>query len=249
MKYFFLFFAVIAIGLPLTALHANTISQCQNEKRGYCVVVTSDAPRAATKNHASFLLAQAGVPFPGLEFLQTYGISFDSDIGDMLAALYKFGVSIAAVSALIMFTFAGITYLTAGDSSGQVGKAKGYITNAVIGLVLIAASYLILYTINPDFTFTLKLKNLKQFSTEGGGNSSQPPGIPPGGYNARCSVDGFVGLPSDCISHCGALGGTCSIVPSQPGQAVCPTDGFIGFPADCINHCGPLGGTCKLLPS
>jgi len=54
-----------------------------------------------------------------------------------------------SISALIMVTIGGFRYVTAGDSEDQVKSAKDQIQSAIGGLLLAAASWLILYTINP----------------------------------------------------------------------------------------------------
>lgn len=42
---------------------------------------------------------------------------------------------------LIYFLYAGFLWMTSGGDSGQADKAKSYIKNAVIGLVIIVASF------------------------------------------------------------------------------------------------------------
>ena len=169
----------LAISLILTALfffimptHMQAFSQCRSERKGYCVKLgTENSPQTVKRTTSSWFFAglvivdEVRKPFPGLEFLAPYGIYLDSDIGTILSALYNFGVGIAGISAFIMFSFGGILYVTARDSTSQTGKARTYMTNALIGLLLIASSYIILYTINPDFTFTLKLPSLQESFT------------------------------------------------------------------------------------
>lgn len=162
---------LISVTFLIAPIGAGAFSECASSRKGVCIRL--DPPKVSitkTLHGSSLLLADPPPAFPGLEFLSTYGINFDTDIGTMLSALYNFGVAIAGISALIMVTFGGVLYLTAAGNPGQMTKGKGYIMNAIFGLVIIATSYLILYTINPDFSFTLKLKNLNQFS---------PAAIPP----------------------------------------------------------------------
>lgn len=165
----------ISIIFLATPTDARAFSECTSARKGVCIRL--DPPHVSatrTPHGSSLLLADPPPAFPGLEFLSTYGINFDTDIGTMLSALYNFGVAIAGISALIMVTFGGVLYLTAAGNPGQMTKGKGYIMNAIFGLVIIATSYLILYTINPDFSFTLKLKNLNQFSPTATPSPSTP---------------------------------------------------------------------------
>lgn len=158
MQIFIIVFILLTTSLVALSPHTDAFSECKSEKKGYCVRLDArDAPQAAQKKSRLlfFATSHAGAPFPGLEFLQTYDIGYNTKVGQLLSALYNFGVVIAGISALIMFTYGGVLYLTSAGSSSAISKAKGYIRNALLGLALIVGSYLILYTINPDFTLTL----------------------------------------------------------------------------------------------
>lgn len=71
------------------------------------------------------------------------------DVGDYIAKVYNYGVSIAGLLAGVMFVVGGFQYLTAGDSE-RVKQAKQRIKDALIGLLLVFGAYGILNTINPD---------------------------------------------------------------------------------------------------
>lgn len=49
-----------------------------------------------------------------------------------------------------MILWGGIVYLTAGGTPERIKSAKDYISNALVGLVLLFTSYLLLQTLNPD---------------------------------------------------------------------------------------------------
>jgi len=68
------------------------------------------------------------------------------DAGDYLTTLYKYGIGVAGALAVIVFAIGGIHYMF----PGHEGKGKTFMTNAVSGIVLALAAYLILNTINPD---------------------------------------------------------------------------------------------------
>ena len=67
-----------------------------------------------------------------------------------ISAVYKFGLWTIGISALLMITLGGYMYLTSAGNTSQTGKAKGVITDAIIGIILALFSWLLLYTINPD---------------------------------------------------------------------------------------------------
>lgn len=89
---------------------------------------------------------------PGLEFLQ---LPANANIGEVLARLYIWGISFAALAAFGVFTFGGIKYLTAGDRDPS--EARTLMWGAIQGLLLALGSYLILNTINPAL---VNIKNL-----------------------------------------------------------------------------------------
>lgn len=92
----------------------------------------------------SFLIhsANAAVQLPNFTTTQ--------DIGPFISSIYNFSISIVGVIIFIRFIYAGWLYLTAAGNSGKTSQAKSIMWNAIIGTILLFASYLILYVINPD---------------------------------------------------------------------------------------------------
>lgn len=65
---------------------------------------------------------------------------------------YKFALAMSGVLAFGAMVYGGLRYtLAAGNPSGQ-SEAKEWIWSAVQGIILLAAAYLILRTINPRLT-------------------------------------------------------------------------------------------------
>lgn len=56
-------------------------------------------------------------------------------------------IDLAVPIAAIMFAYAGFLLLTAGGETGKIGKAKTIFTNVALGLIFIAAAWLIINTI------------------------------------------------------------------------------------------------------
>ncbi|MDQ1283822.1 MAG: hypothetical protein QG620_170 [Patescibacteria group bacterium] len=78
---------------------------------------------------------------------------FETAGGDFPAyilAIYRFGLWTVGIAALLMISVGGYMYITSAGNNAQTGKAKGIITDAIIGVLLALTSYLLLYTINPD---------------------------------------------------------------------------------------------------
>lgn len=80
-----------------------------------------------------------------------------SSIAEYIAALFKYGVSIAGLIATVVVVIGGMQWLLAAGDSSKIKQAKDRIAGAIIGLVLVLATTLILNTINPEI---LKLRNL-----------------------------------------------------------------------------------------
>lgn len=83
---------------------------------------------------------------------------------DYISGIYKFGIWTVGIAALFMLTVGGFVYMTSGGNTATLSRAKGYISDALIGLILAMLAYLILYVVNPD----LVNLNLSKFSEVGG---------------------------------------------------------------------------------
>jgi hypothetical protein len=79
-------------------------------------------------------------------------IQFDSQEGINLLVKYiiEWAFRLAGIFAFIMIVYAGFQYLTSGGNTAQQKDAQERIVSAIIGIVLLFAFYIILYTINPD---------------------------------------------------------------------------------------------------
>lgn len=91
-------------------------------------------------------------PLPGTLYDEDAGTT---DLQSYIPGIFKLAIGLAIVLAVFMIVVGGITYITSDAIQGKT-QGKEYITNAVLGLVLTIASWLILYTINPSLvTFDL----------------------------------------------------------------------------------------------
>lgn len=70
---------------------------------------------------------------------------------DYLNDLYTFGIAIAGILAVVMISLGAFSYIvTAGGNSSKILDAKDMITEAIFGLILALAAYLLLFVLNPD---------------------------------------------------------------------------------------------------
>lgn len=76
-----------------------------------------------------------------------------------IADLFKITIGIAAALAVLAIAYSGIKYMMSDVVTSKEDAKKG-IQNALLGLLLAITSYLILYTISPDFT---QISIIRQF--------------------------------------------------------------------------------------
>lgn len=75
------------------------------------------------------------------------GKGFASDIGLLINSVLSFVMVIAALLVFFYLIWGGIEWITSGGDKGKTENARNKITAAVIGLVILAASYAILLLI------------------------------------------------------------------------------------------------------
>lgn len=89
----------------------------------------------------------------------TYEMSLDMPLNQLVAWLYYFIVIISGFAAFLMLVWGGFQWMTSVGNPTKISEAKDRLISAVLGLVLILASWLILNTINPELTL-LKMPEL-----------------------------------------------------------------------------------------
>jgi len=95
-------------------------------------------------------------PLPGV------GAGESVDLGKYLTAMFKIGIGIAGVFAVLMIVVGGIQFIGGASNPSERSAAKEKITNAIFGLILALSSWLILNTINPNLLKTgLDLKEIR----------------------------------------------------------------------------------------
>ena len=174
-------------------------------------------------------------------------------IAGFIANFYSFALIIAGILAFGAIVYGGIKYATGGGNPSAESEGKSWITSALLGLLLLAGAWIILYTVNPDIT-TLNipgLPTLTPLATSTGGG-----GTPCG--TAICQPNSQVcwvnGPTSQCVAAimgialCGIEGGTNNGPCLNPSQT-CAVNGtgqrqcVLNTVPNACNNSNPTG-TC-----
>ena len=92
-----------------------------------------------------------------------------TDLGALIEQIFTWSLGVLGISVFVMFFYSGFLWLTAAGNTARIGEARNHMTNAVFGAILLLSSYLILYTINPDFVRnTVNLPGLGTKKPSGG---------------------------------------------------------------------------------
>ena len=84
-----------------------------------------------------------------------------ANLKKFLEAIYKFAIWTVGIAAILMITIGGFMYMMSAGNNSKMEIAKGVITDALIGLIVVLTAYLVLYVINPDLVkITIKLESL-----------------------------------------------------------------------------------------
>lgn len=99
--------------------------------------------------------------------------------------LYSFAVGIAGILAVAMIIWGGILYLLSAGKPDMQGQAKDRITSALWGIALLAGSYIILNTVNPEIV-KLETPNIETIATSSDAASYDV-------KRKKCALDSILG--------------------------------------------------------
>lgn len=190
------------------------------------------------------------------------GTSPNTSIGGLIANIYNFAMIAAGILAFGAIVYGGIRYATGRGNPSEESDAKGRIWNALLGILLLAGAYIILYTINPNIV-NLSLPDINQTVTASQTSTTPAPtpgcGVCNGNCNGTCSAGKACtyttsGYSCQAAPTCGACGGTCNGT-CPTGQTCAGSYNYGGFtcqsPTGCTGPCSsgcngicPTGQTC-----
>ena len=107
--------------------------------------MTKNLKRFATTSAAtiSAMVAAATPAFAQVSDV-TAPTGFFTDIGELINGVLNFVMVIAALLVFMYLIWGGIEWITSGGDKGKTESARNKITSAVVGLIVLAASYAIL---------------------------------------------------------------------------------------------------------
>ncbi|MFH1780893.1 MAG: pilin [Candidatus Nealsonbacteria bacterium] len=73
-------------------------------------------------------------------------------LDQVIAWFYYFIIWIAGFATFVMIIVGGVKWLTSAGNPSRITDAKDQIKNAILGLLIILAAFIILQTINPGLT-------------------------------------------------------------------------------------------------
>lgn len=116
------------------------------------------------------------IPIPGMapfsDVNSSNGNIASSWIAEYIVAIYRYGIGIIGLLAMIMIAVGGVRWVISQGNPGKVGEAKGQITGALSGVALALGSYMLLSLINTDLVnfrpLNIGLIEKPDFSSAGG---------------------------------------------------------------------------------
>ncbi len=179
-------------------------------------------------------------------------VSFSS----YLAAIYKVGIILAAILAVLMIVIGGIQYMMAAGNPGKLGDAKDTIWQAILGLLLVLGSWLILSTINPDLlkmeiggatlnpaTTAPTAPTTPAPATPVDNNFDYDPGIQAQWSDASPALQDLLNCMSSQVS--GNIGRISSISDSRIAQGTCSFTSWTPSCSHAQNSCHYGGQNCS----
>ena len=173
--------------------------------------------------HAALITIDTTIPGTNLS---------SAGVGGVIANFYSFALMIAGVLAFGAIVWGGIKYATGRGNPAAETEGKSWITNALLGLLLLAGAWIILYTVNPQIV------NLPQ-----GFDLTPVAAVPPGGgggYTCSGSTNGTCPSGSQCTA---GAGGSFSCQGTACGGTV---NGTCPLGRSCV--LGTSGYSCSATP-
>lgn len=98
----------------------------------------------AASSAAGALLTQAGVVMAQPQVDISVGTGYATNFGNLFSSLLNVVMLIAALLVFAYMIWGGIEWITSGGDKGKAESARNKLTAAIIGLIIVAASYAVI---------------------------------------------------------------------------------------------------------
>lgn len=139
-----------------------------------------------------------------------------TNLGDYASKIVGLFLTIAGIAAFVYLAYGGVQWVMSGSDKTKVEEARSRITNAIIGLGIVAASWAIFLVLNHFFGLGLASGSGGNSGSDGSNNSSGSGYC--GGLNVNEVGEGPGGVMYKCL----------------PANSVCSTTGSsYPYPFNC----------------
>lgn len=111
----------------------------------FSAVFSFGAQVLASDNYLLAPEAQSEIKAQDDMFLAASGLGSKMTISVLISRVIKFILSFLGILFFILILYAGFQWMTAAGNEDKISKAKGMITSAIIGLLIVLSAYLITY--------------------------------------------------------------------------------------------------------
>lgn len=81
------------------------------------------------------------------------------DYRQYIRAFYKFSIAAGILIATVLIMIGGMIWVTSAGNPGRIDKAKSYIIDSIIGVILLISAYTILQVLNPNLVALPDIKS------------------------------------------------------------------------------------------
>ena len=143
-----------------------------------CAAVIENA-ETVKENGPLFKAPDIKIEIPGMEKLSDIQCvegeaCYIPWLGQYIKGFYNYAIAIAGILAAIMLMAGGVLWLLSRGDASQIGKAKNLIIGSISGMIILAASYIILTIINPELVNlqSIKIVSIKEIKIAANGSDS-----------------------------------------------------------------------------
>jgi hypothetical protein len=170
MKKILFMFALLAILAPLSAqaqIDQRCWKQAACKEAGGTFYQGADSNSVCGQKNSVGELLGFCLPVGTIDTAISFGgqKSF-TNIGAFINFIYRYGVTIAGVLAVVMIIIAGVQWTLSAGSPERIGAAKKRIAGASVGVLLAVLSYVLLNTVNP-YLVNIRLPQVWMINQQG----------------------------------------------------------------------------------